>query len=71
MVIYKLDGSKKMEMNDREATAVHALWLMYGKSFAEIPPKYSVRINGKKVYLCQTTLIKPEPPKNYELSLDF
>ncbi len=71
MVIYKLDGSKKMEMSEEEALAVHTLWVMYGKSFAEIPPKYSIRIQGRKVYLCQTTLIKPEPPKSYELNLDF
>jgi hypothetical protein len=71
VVIYKLDGSKKMEMSEEEATAVQALWVMYGNSFAEIPPKYSIRIQGKKVYLCQTTLVKPEPPKSYELNLDF
>lgn len=71
MVIYKIDGSKKMEMSEEEAVAVKALWLMYGESFAEIPKNYSMRIQGKKVYLCQTTLIKPEPPKNYELSLDI
>lgn len=71
MVIYKLDGSKKMEMTEEESLAVHTLWLMYGNSFEEIPPRYFLRIGGKKVYLCQTTLIKPEPPKNYELSLDI
>ena len=32
MVIYKLDGSKKMEMSEEEALAVHTLWVMYGNS---------------------------------------
>lgn len=71
MLIYKLDGSKQMEMDQDEAEAVVAIWIMYGNSFTDVPSDYYVRINNKKVYLCKTTLEAPKTPENSELRLDI
>ena len=71
MVIYKLNSKKKMTIDEQESSMVTALWLMYEESFKDVPHNYSLKLQGKKVFLCTITLNEPKPPDSYELSLAF